>query len=232
MEKNRSIFSMGRIILLVLIVLAMPMLPLFISRRWDWWEAWFYAIASIAGFIASRALAARRHADLLQERARMLNQADAKAWDKLLAPLVGFGGGLIPLTVGVDALFGHSAAFSLPVKIIAISLILAGYGLANYALIENRFFSGMVRIQTDRGHTVISSGPYAWIRHPGYAGGMLTFLAAPFLLDSAWALLPAGLLCAALIARTRLEDQTLQAELPGYTGYAQRVRYRLLPGIW
>jgi protein-S-isoprenylcysteine O-methyltransferase Ste14 len=104
--------------------------------------------------------------------------------------------------------------------------------LSSYALIENTFFSGMVRIQTDRGHRVISSGPYRWLRHPGYAGALLAYLATPFLLDSVWTLLPVVFLTAVLVIRTRLEDQTLQAELDGYRDYARRVRYRLLPGVW
>ena len=99
-------------------------------------------------------------------------------------------------------------------------------------MIENRFFFGMVRIQTDRGHEVVSSGPYRWLRHPGYAGGLLTYLATPFFLDSIWAFLPVLFLTVALVIRTRLEDRTLQNELEGYREYAGRVRYRLLPGVW
>jgi protein-S-isoprenylcysteine O-methyltransferase Ste14 len=90
----------------------------------------------------------------------------------------------------------------------------------------------MVRIQTDRGQRVVSSGPYRWLRHPGYAGALLAYLATPFLLDSLWALLPALFLMVVLVIRTRLEDQILQVELPGYSDYVQRVRYRLLPGVW
>jgi protein-S-isoprenylcysteine O-methyltransferase Ste14 len=112
-------------------------------------------------------LAARRHPDLLAERARFLRQEDAKTWDKYLAPIVGLGSGLILIVVGLDALYGWSTPFSLPVKILALFAILAGYALGTLALMENRFFSGMVRIQTERGHHVVSSGPYGWIRHPG-----------------------------------------------------------------
>jgi protein-S-isoprenylcysteine O-methyltransferase Ste14 len=99
-------------------------------------------------------------------------------------------------------------------------------------LIENRFFSGMVRIQTDRGHHVISSGPYRWVRHPGYTGALLTYLATPIFLDSLWAFFPVLLLTMVLVIRTRLEDRTLHQKLDGYRDYASRVRYRLLPGVW
>jgi protein-S-isoprenylcysteine O-methyltransferase Ste14 len=232
MNGQQKKISPRTIVQMLFFVLVIPFLPLLISWRWDWWEAWLYAIIGILGFAVSRALAARRHPDLLAERARFLQHKDAKPWDKLLAPLVGLGGGLVPLVAGLDALFDWSPTFSLPIKILALVIILAGYALGSYALIENRFFSGMVRIQTERGHRVVSSGPYRWMRHPGYAGAILTYLATPFFLDSTWAFLPAVFLTVVLVIRTGLEDDTLQAELEGYRNYASRVRYRLLPGVW
>jgi protein-S-isoprenylcysteine O-methyltransferase Ste14 len=90
----------------------------------------------------------------------------------------------------------------------------------------------MVRIQTERGHQVVSTGPYRWMRHPGYAGALLAYLATPFFLDSQWAILPAIFISIVLVIRTSLEDRTLQEELPGYREYAGRVHYRLLPGVW
>jgi protein-S-isoprenylcysteine O-methyltransferase Ste14 len=98
---------------------------------------------------------------------------------------------------------------------------------------ENRFFSGTVRIQTERGHHVISTGPYAVMRHPGYAGALLTYMATPLLLNSTWSFVPVIFMAVVLIIRTDLEDRTLKHELPGYKEYAaQKTRYRLLPGIW
>jgi protein-S-isoprenylcysteine O-methyltransferase Ste14 len=217
---------------LFLFVVIVPLLPLLISRQWGWWEAWVYAVVAILGFVISRVFAGRRHPGLLQERGRMLHHADATPWDRILAPRVGLGGGLLPLVAGLDAAFGGSDGFSMPVKLAAFLLILGGYGLASYALVENAFFSGMVRIQTDRGHRVISSGPYRWLRHPGYGGALLAYIGTPLWLDSAWTMLPALLLAVTLVIRTRLEDRTLQAELPGYRAYADRVPYRLLPGVW
>jgi protein-S-isoprenylcysteine O-methyltransferase Ste14 len=139
---------------------------------------------------------------------------------------------LIPLVAGLDALLDWSPTFSLSVKILSLAVILAGYALASYALIENRFFSGMVRIQTDRGHHVVSSGPYRWVRHPGYAGSLLAYLATPLFLDSRWAFLPAVFITIILVIRTDLEDRTLQDELEGYRDYTRGVCYRLLPGVW
>ncbi len=232
MNKQRLSLSPNLVAQLLLVLVIIPLSPLLISWRWNWWEAWVYFALWVLGFIVSRALAARRHPDLLAERSHFMEQEDAKPWDKLLAPLVGLGAGFIPLVAGLDARFGRPAEFSWPVKVLALVILLAGYVLASYALIENRFFSGMVRLQFDRGHQVVSGGPYRWVRHPGYAGGLLSYLAGPFLLDSWWALLPALLVTIILVVRTRLEDRTLQEELPGYREYAGQVRYRLLPGVW
>jgi protein-S-isoprenylcysteine O-methyltransferase Ste14 len=170
--------------------------------------AWIYGFIGVFGFVISRWLAARRHPDLLAERARFLDHEDAKSWDKIMSPLVGLGGGLIPLVAGLDALYSWSPPFSLMAQVLAFIALLAGYALGAYALMENRFFSGMVRIQSERGHEVVSSGPYAWVRHPGYAGAIVNYLATPIFLDSSWALLPALFLTIVLIIRTSLEDKT------------------------
>lgn len=217
---------------MIFFILIIPFLPLLVSWRWNWREAWGYALLSILGFFISRVLAAKKHPDLLAERARFARQPDAKSWDKWLAPAVALGSSLILLVVGLDVRLGWSSPTSLGVKMAALLAILAGYALGSYALITNRYFSGMVRIQTERNHHVVSSGPYHWMRHPGYAGALLTYLATPFFLDSLWALVPAVIIAALLVLRTAWEDATLQAELAGYQAYARQVRYRLLPGVW
>lgn len=220
------------VIRILVYCLVLPFLPLLISRRWDWWEAWVLAIVCIGGFAASRLVVAQRSPDLIAERARFTQHKDIMPWDRILAPLVGLGTALIPLAAGLEALQGGNFLFSVPVKGLALIIILAGYALGSYTLYEKRFFSGVVRIQSDRGQHVVSAGPYGWVRHPGYAGAMATYLAIPVFLDSVCALMVAVLLVIALVIRTSLEDKTLQEELEGYRGYAQQVRYRLVPGVW
>ncbi len=222
----------GTVLLLLVFIVVVPLSPLLISWRWGWWEAWVYAAVAILGFVVSRALAARHHPDLLAERGRFLRHENAEPWDRVLAPLLGLGSGLIPLMAGLDARFGWSAPFSLPLKIAAMGLILAAYVLGSYALIENAYFSGMVRMQTDRGQRVVTSGPYRWVRHPGYAGSLVVYVATPVFLDSAWAFVPAAFLVLVLVIRTGLEDRTLREQLEGYKEYAREVRSRLVPGVW
>jgi protein-S-isoprenylcysteine O-methyltransferase Ste14 len=109
---------------------------------------------------------------------------------------------------------------------------LAGNALLTWAMGVNPFFEKTVRIQTDRGHRVIDTGPYAFVRHPGYLGFFGWLLSVPLMLGAAWALLPAALAILSVVVRTALEDRTLREELDGYAAYAHRVRYRLIPGIW
>ena len=104
--------------------------------------------------------------------------------------------------------------------------------LFTWAMISNRNFSTLVRIQTERGHEVARGGPYRYVRHPGYVGYMASYVATPFLFGSFWALIPSGLSMGLFVVRTVLEDRTLLKELPGYEEYARTVRYRLFPGIW
>ncbi len=232
MNIQKILFSPRVIIQLLFFIVLIPFLPLLISWRWDWWEAWVYGILSVLSFVITRVLIARRHPDLIAERARYMQQENTQSWDKKLAPLMGLAGILVMVISGLDALLDWSPNFSLPLKILALVLIVVGYALSSYALIENRYFSGTVRIQTDRGQKVVSSGPYRWIRHPGYAGALLAYLVTPVFLDSALAFLPTLFTIGLYIIRTALEDRFLQDELEGYRDYAKRVRYRLFPGIW
>ncbi len=198
MNSPKTAVTPRTIILMLFFIVIIPFLLLLISRHWDWWEAWVYALISILGFVISRLLATRRHPDLLVERSRFLQHENAKSWDRLLAPLVGLGSGFILVVAGLDELYGWSPAFSLPVKILSLVFILVGYAISSYALIENRFFSGMARIQTERGHRVVSMGPYAWICHPGYSGALLLYLFTPLFLDLSWAFIPVILLTVSL----------------------------------
>ncbi len=194
MTNQKLSFSPRLIAQMLLFIVIVPLLPLLISWHWNWWEAWVFAAISIPGFAVSRALAARRHPDLIVERSKILQHEDAKPWDKTLAPLVGLGGGLIPLVAGLDALLDWSPAFNFLLKILALLIFIAGYFLGAYALIEKPLFL-RYGAHSNRSRT---SGyierPYRWMRHPGYAGALLSYLVAPVLLDTYWAFLPAAVL--------------------------------------
>ncbi len=230
-SKNKK--SVVRIaVMLLLVMVFFPLLPMIISGRWNWWEAWVMAALFVLGFIISRAIAARKTPDILKERANYSDHDDTQAWDKWLSPVVAFGSVFILLAAGLDDRFNWSPDLSLGLVLLGLALVVIGYSLGSYALIENAFFSGTVRLQPERGQTVVKSGPYAWVRHPGYLGSLIASIGMPLLLDSLWAYLPAIIIGFFFILRTHLEDRFLQENLPGYSDYAKKVRYRLLPGIW
>jgi protein-S-isoprenylcysteine O-methyltransferase Ste14 len=198
-----------------------------------WSQAWVYSLLIVAAGVGGRIGAERRHPGLLAERQNIEKAKGAKAWDKVLAPLMALSVGFpLVIVAGLDHRFGWSPVFPLRLIVLGFILIALGYAFAVWALVENRFFSGVVRIQVDRGHVVCDSGPYRIVRHPGYAGNILPLLGIVLALGSLWTLIPAAVALIIAVIRTALEDRTLQEELPGYQEYARRVRYRLFPGIY
>ena len=202
---------------------------------WDvwWWQAWVYSMLILGFGLGGRLWAEHRHPGLLAERAKFGTASDTKPWDRVLSPLMAVSVSFpLVIVAGFDHRFGWSSAFPLWVIILGFLLIAVGYGFSVWALMENKFFSGVVRIQTDRGHTVCDTGPYRLVRHPGYAGNIVPLFGMVLAFSSAWTLLPAVFAFIVTVIRTVLEDQTLQAELSGYKEYAQCVRYRLIPGLF
>jgi len=144
--------------------------------------------------------------------------------------------GLYPGTfvaAGLDAVrFGPAISIPQSAQVTAFLVFALGYGFAFWAVLSNPFFATFVRIQDDRDHSVVSSGAYALVRHPGYAGTLLAHLALPFALGSIWAVAPAAVGAIFFVARTSREGRTLRDRLVGYREYQTRVRWRLLPGVW
>ena len=169
----------------------------------------------------------------MAERQNIENVKNAKSWDKVLAPLMAASVGFpVVIVAGLDHRFNWSPEFPLWLIVIGFILISFGYAFATWALAENKFFSSVVRIQTERGHVVCDSGPYRFVRHPGYAGNIPPLLGIVLALESVWTLIPAVVALIIAVIRTALEDQTLQEELSGYRDYARRVHYRLIPWIY
>jgi protein-S-isoprenylcysteine O-methyltransferase Ste14 len=203
------------------------------AGRLDWAMGWVYVGMVLFFTLASRLVVLRISPDLLAERARSLEATDAKPWDKAIVPLIAVLGPLAILIVaGLDQRNAWSPPVTQAAQLIALAVIVLGYLFGTWAMAVNRFFSGVVRIQKDRRHVTVTAGPYRFVRHPAYAASIAVNLAVPIMLASMWALVPGVLTSLLVIVRTALEDNTLQAELPGYTEYAQRTRYRLLPGVW
>jgi protein-S-isoprenylcysteine O-methyltransferase Ste14 len=226
-------FPPSQWIRLIIVYLIIPAVLMLCARDFGWWQAWVFGVLIFIAGIGGRIWSEQRHPGLMAERTNFEKVADAKPWDKILAPLMALSVGFpLVIVAGYDHRFGWSPAFPLWLNILGFILIAIGYTFAVWALVENRFFSSVVRIQTERGHVVCDSGPYRIMRHPGYAGNILPLLGIVLALSSVWTLIPAAVALIIAVIRTALEDWTLQEELPGYRDYARRVRYRLFPGIY
>lgn len=211
----------------VLIVAAVRLL----AGRWDLPMVWTILGIFLGAMIIAWLVIFRKDPDLLKERRE--SGPGAEHWDRiwlrvytlfLLATLI-----VALLDVGR---FHWSDTVPLGLQIAGLLASTASLALSGWAMAENTFFSEVVRIQEDRGHRVVTSGPYRIVRHPGYAGNIVAWPCIALALGSWFAVLLSAVIVALFIVRTAWEDRALQAGLEGYAEYAERVRYRLVPGLW
>ncbi len=201
-----------------------------ISGRVDWVAGWVYMVVATTGPLATYVVLSKKSPDLLVERSTL--QSGTKPWDKVIAPLIAL---VLPVVVWVVAALDARHAWSrvgLAVQAGGFVLVAGGILVMILAMAANRFFAATARIQKDRGQRVVSNGPYARVRHPGYVGLILYILGTPLALGSRYAAIPAVVCALLIVARTALEDRMLRTELEGYLEYAGRVRWRLAPGLW
>jgi len=227
-NRGRSTFSLAARMLALLLVLAgLLFLP---AGRLDWLQGWLFVFAYGAFLLVYSTWTARNDPGQMAERSRA--GPNVKSWDRILLTIYSV------LRVGMLVLAGLDAGrFNWAPAPPALQLLgWLGSALAAsliwWTASVNTFLARYVRIQEDRGQQVVTRGPYRFVRHPMYAGIIVFMLSIPLVLGSLWALVPGALICVIFVIRTALEDHTLQAELPGYTEYARRTRYRLLPGVW
>ena len=199
-----------------------------LAGRINYWQGWFFVVGYISFFLFQSVVTEK---ELVQERVKP--GPGRKSWDKFFFLLY------LPASISIFAVaaldagrFNWTAKLPTLIYIISYTVLVLSLSLSAWAMSINKFFSSVVRIQTDRGHYVIRSGPYRFIRHPGYLAGIFALISTALALGSLWALIPASLAVVLIIVRTSLEDKTLKEELPGYSEYAQDVKFRLLPYIW
>jgi protein-S-isoprenylcysteine O-methyltransferase Ste14 len=201
-----------------------------LAGRLTYWQGWAFSGVTVLLVVIQLLLFADK-TDLVKERAKP--GPGTKWWDKVFLALYVPLFFAIVIVACLDAgRFVWSPRLPLVVYVISYIAFIFSIYLYSWAMWVNRWFSRAVRIQTDRDQQVVQDGPYRYVRHPGYVGGSLMALSTALALGSLWALIPAGLVVMLLIIRTYLEDVTLQKELPGYIEYTDKVRYRLVPGLW
>jgi protein-S-isoprenylcysteine O-methyltransferase Ste14 len=194
-----------------------------------WWQGWTYLGVAALAQIATTLLVP---SGLLAERTKRRHEGQQR-WDRLLFTAVGqLFARVIPIVAGLDFRFGWKPEIAVWAEVVALAFLVLGTALFIWSMRVNAFFSRLVRLQGDRGHVVVSGGPYQYVRHPGYVALVVNMIAGPVLLGSVWATIAGAVAATLVIVRTALEDKLLHGELEGYAEYAGRVRWRLLPGLW
>jgi len=195
-----------------------------------WPQAWVFLAFYLSGVAWFYIWTKRRDPGLLKER--MSPQKNVKAWDKKILRIYTLFLAALLIVAGLDAVRLRWSHLSLGLNVLGFAGLVLTMLVAFWATKANTFASGVVRIQTDRGHRVCSTGPYAHVRHPMYIAVILMAASLPLALGSRYSLIPAAVIAGLFILRTILEDKTLKEELPGYREYTQKVRFRLIPGLW
>lgn len=201
----------------------------FSAGRWDLWNVWAYAGVYVAGMVVGTIAVARRDPTLFQERIRPGPGGKDPNLRRLAVVLMLAHLVLAGWDVGRGRWSGEVPAV---VEIVGLVMLGASMGMSCWALSTNRCFSSDARIQRERGHHVVTTGPYQYLRHPGYLAAILMSLSSPLALGSYVSALPMIAVAMLIIRRLLLEEKMLMAELEGYTDYAARTRWRLVPGVW
>jgi protein-S-isoprenylcysteine O-methyltransferase Ste14 len=196
-----------------------------------WPAGWIFLILFFGFFLGVNVWLLKHNPGLLQERMH-LGTSDQQGWDKVLFPLLLVFPFAWLAFMSLDAVRFHWSPVPAWLQMVGSLILLGSFYLIFVAFRENSYASPVVRIQADRGQTVISSGPYHYVRHPMYSGILVFALGTPLLLGSWYGVLGGGIFVAILARRAVLEERTLREELPGYAAYMQRVKYRLIPHVW
>jgi protein-S-isoprenylcysteine O-methyltransferase Ste14 len=207
------------------------LLILFISAgRINYWQGWLYASINIISVMLNSFVLSNND-ELAEERST--TKSGTKSWDKKILRLSALILIITYIVAGLDAgRFQWSTRFHWNVNALGMVLILFGEVIFLTAQKQNKFFSSVMRIQTDRGHTVCDTGIYKIVRHPAYFGTIVTAIGIPLILGSLWSFIPSTFSIFLTVIRTSLEDKTLIKELNGYREYTYKTPYKLLPYIW
>jgi protein-S-isoprenylcysteine O-methyltransferase Ste14 len=225
------ILALKALALLVISFLIMALALFLAAGTLAWLAGWIYLILLFGWLLVGIGLLLKYNPGLLKERLS-LSQTNQKAWDKVFLLLYELFLFAWLILMPLDAVRFHWSQMPFLLQVVGAIALVASFPLISLTFRENAFLSPTVRIQEERGHTTISTGPYHYVRHPMYAGGLLLFLGTPFLLGSWYGLLLFLLFIPGMAVRVVLEERALREELPGYDAYMAQVKYRLVPYIW
>jgi protein-S-isoprenylcysteine O-methyltransferase Ste14 len=222
--------GVNRILQVLVSIIIMGGVLFLTAGRIDWPAAWIFLGTYALTILTVGVWVARKHPDVINERGKIAH--NAKSWDKVLMTIYTVMLFVLFAVAGFDAGRYSWSTMPLAVQIVGYAGFLLAMAVTYWAMAVNPFLATIVRIQADRGHYVVTAGPYRYVRHPMYATMFFMWPGIALELGSWWALIPAAVIVIVFVIRTALEDKTLQAGLPGYAEYAHQTRYRLIPGIW
>ncbi len=230
-EQQKPLFTPGDFVKTAVMLAIMVGSMAGLAGRWDWWTGWAFLAIFFTYSLLLFAWLARIDPDLVRERKRDVDERN-RPYERIIIPVMVTLELALMIVAALDG--GRFGWSSVPVwaRIAGWALLAVNAAILPWVFRTNTYASGVGRIQDDREHHVIDSGPYRYVRHPMYTGVAACFVGIPLALGSWWALIPGGLLAILFVLRTALEDRMLHEELPGYAEYAQQTRYRLIPGIW
>jgi protein-S-isoprenylcysteine O-methyltransferase Ste14 len=225
LNMNKNI--MRRLIQVFLTLIIQGLILFLAAGTLSWKWAWIFLLLCVAILTINLFVIPP---ELIEERGRL--KKDAKKWDMVLTSINIIPTILLYVCSGLDYRFKWTGNINIIINILGLVLSFSSSMLFTWSMISNKFFSTLVRLQTDRQHTVATGGPYKFVRHPGYVGYIIMSIATPIALGTLWGLVFSGITGLLLIVRTALEDNTLKKELAGYAEYTEKVKYRLVPLIW
>jgi len=201
------------------------------AGRTDIPRGWLYFGLTALQLLCNMAVLFKYSPETIAERSEL--KSGTKGWDLVFAVLYSLMIVLlIPAIAGLDVGRFHWSQLGIEFVALGTVLFILSESFVVWSMLENKFFELGVRVQKERKQYVVSTGPYAIVRHPGYAGMILMYIAGPLIIGSLYAVACSIVLLVLFVIRTELEDKTLQKELKGYKQYVREVRYKLLPGVW
>ncbi len=229
---NQGVVAAVRQLVLTYVLGSIQIVIFFVAAGYIGVRPWIFFGASFVHYTVSTLVQYKLNPGLLVARLK-IKRKGSQLWDEVLmrsSNLVAMIA--VPVVAGLDVGRFHWSSLDFSFVFLGLFLFAVSTFLLNWAMVVNPFFEPTVRIQKDRGHKAVTSGPYRFVRHPGYLAGLLYILSIPLIIGSVWAFIPAGVYVVLFVMRTMLEDRVLLRELDGYSEYARRVKYRLIPWLW
>lgn len=232
-EDTRSKSPIGFFLFGAVTLLVLPVLLMSLAGDWGWWEGWVFSLWYIGLSYTAVFYQYRKDPALLAERREGQRAANRPVWDRRwsLLALIGFLGWLVVMPLEARR-YQWTDGFPTWVQIVGLVGLIPSAYLILKTYFVNTYLSSVVRLQQDRGQRVVTTGVYGFVRHPLYLGACLFFICGPLLMDSFFGALTGFLMVLLFAYRSSREEKLLLDELEGYGEYQQKIRYRLIPGIW